>query len=108
MNQRNPRTTGGPATTAHQRPQSTSPAAVLAAFATVLLGGPNAIFDRVMVKACPLYCGAVHVHYVSVGLWRKPLVRAPRCAPSRRYRLDVVDVLPAVPALVGQRKRGVA
>ena len=82
---------------------------MLVAHALVLLAGPDAVFDRLLVRTCPVpgfhYS---HLHFVPLGSWRQPLVRAPRCRPSLRYIVEVVDVLPAVPALTGQRSRGAA
>src|SRR4051812_7806794 len=87
--------------TQHDRPHGTSGAAVLVALATVLLGGPSAVLDRLLVDPCPTGCGYVHICHIPAGAWRRcePIVRAPRCAPHRRMQLQVVDVLPAVPAL---------
>jgi hypothetical protein len=106
VKEQKPRAHGAPPTT-HQRSENTS-AASMVAFATVLLGGPSAVFDRLLVKVCPLECGYAHVHHVPVGSWRDPVTRPPRCAPHRRYQLEVVTVLPAVPALAGQRRRWTA
>ncbi len=94
----------------HDRPQGTSAAALLVGFVCILLGGPAAAQDRAMLRDCPLTCGAVHMFYVPAGTWRRgePIIRAPRCAPHRRMRLEVTDILPAVPALAGQRRRGAA
>lgn len=63
--------------------------------ATLLPTGPGAELDRLLVKSCAFECGHVHVHYVLRGADLTTLVRRPRCNPSRTYRLDVVDVLPA-------------
>ena len=64
------------------------------------------MFDRLLVRTCPVPgCSYAHLHYVPLGSWREPLVRAPQCRPWLRYRIEVVDVLPAVPALAGQRRR---
>lgn len=81
----------------------------MVAHAVVLLAGPTAVFDRLMVRVCPVEgCSYSHLHLVPVGAWREPLFRAPRCRPSLRYRIEIVDVLPAVPALAGQRRRWTA
>ena len=96
-------------TTAEQsdHAEGTSAAALLAGFVWILLGGPAAAQDRAMLRDCPLNCGCVHVFHLPAGTWRRaePIVRAPRCAPHRRLHLEVVGVLPAVPALAGQRRR---
>jgi hypothetical protein len=85
------------------------PAALLVAHALVLLAGPDAVYDRLLVRHCPVPgCAYAHLHYVPLGAWRQPLVRAPRCRPSLRYRVEVTDVLPGAVALTGQRKRGAA
>jgi hypothetical protein len=49
----------------------------------------------------------VHMFYLPAGTWRRsePITRAPRCRPHRRMRLEVLGVLPVVPALAGQRRR---
>jgi hypothetical protein len=98
------------ATKQHDHRKSTALAEVLIGFVTILLGGPGAAQDRAMLRDCPLNCGAVHVFYVRTGMWRggQPLVRAPRCAPHRRMRLEVVDVLPAAVPVAGTRRRWTA
>lgn len=98
-------------TTAKQpdRDQRSRSAAVLVAHALVLLSGPDAVYDRLLVRTCPVPgCSYAHLHHVPIGAWRQPLVRAPRCRPWLRYRIEVVDVLPAVPALAGQQRRWTA
>lgn len=83
-------------------------ARALVAHALLLLAGPDAVFDRLLVRTCPAGCHYSHLHFVPLGAWRQPLVRAPRCRPWLRYRIEIVDVLPAVPDLAGQRRRGAA
>ena len=73
------------------------------AHVTVLLAGPGAIFDRLLLRSCT--CGYAHVFHVPAGAWRRELVvRTPRCHPRRPHRIEVVDVLPAA-AVAGQRRR---
>lgn len=80
----------------------------IVAHAVVLRAGPDAVYDRLLVRACPVAdCHYAHLHYVPLGAWRAPLVRAPRCRPWLRYRVEVVDVVPAT-AVAGQRKRSAA
>lgn len=95
------------ATTEQHRPgQGSRSPALLVAHALVLLAGPHAVFDRLLVRICPVPgCAYSHLHHVPAGAWRQPLIRAPRCRPHLRYRIEVGDVLPAVPALTGQRRR---
>jgi hypothetical protein len=94
------------ATMQPDRRQSNRPAAPVVAPALAILAGPTAAFDRLLVRVCPLPgCGRPHVHHAPRGQWREPAIRAPRCAPHRRYRLEVVDVLPTAS---GQRRRGAA
>ena len=113
---RTPAAGGGPGTSAALLPRDainlaadrSRAARVLVAHALVLLAGPDAVFDRLLVRTCPVPgCSYAHLHYVPLGAWRQPLVRAPRCRPSLRYRIEVVDVVPAT-AAAGQRKRGAA
>jgi hypothetical protein len=96
------------ATKLHDHQERSATAAVLVGLVRIMLGGPAAAQDRAMLNPCPFDCGAVHVFYVPAGAWRKdqPIIRAPRCAPHRRMRLEVVDVLPAPGPVAGQRKRG--
>jgi hypothetical protein len=79
---------------------------VLVAHALVLLAGPDAVFDRLLVRTCPVPgCHYSHLHYVPVGSWRQPVVRAPRCRPWLSYRIEIVDVVPAVGAQAVQRRQ---
>lgn len=102
------------ATTTRPDPgQGNRSAAVLTAFALAILAGPGTVFDGILVPRCPLACGYAHRHYVPAGTWRQgPVVRSPRCAPSRTYEITVTAVLPDVPAidtaLTGQRRRWTA
>jgi hypothetical protein len=101
-----PRTGDDVTTVSGDGSRATAP---LVAHAQLLLAGPNAVFDRLLVRHCPVdSCAYSHLHYVPVGSWRQPLVRAPRCRPSLRYRIEIVDVLPAVVVSAGQRRRGAA
>jgi hypothetical protein len=96
------------ATKPQDHEQRTAATTALMAFAMVLLGGPSAVFDRLLVKSCPLNCGYAHVHHVPVGSWREPVMRPPRCRPHLRYRVEVTTVVPAARPIVGQRKRVIA
>jgi hypothetical protein len=70
----------------------------------MLLAAPGAVFDRALIKHCPLGCGYTHIHHIPAGTWRRtPIVRAARCAPHRQIQLEVVNALPATTA--GHRKR---
>lgn len=76
-------------------------------YATLLLAMPGAAFDRLLVKRC-VWCAYCHVHHLPVGAARvRPLLRSPRCAPHRRYSVEVTAVLPAA-AVPGSRRRGAA
>ena len=72
--------------------------------AILLLAVAGALFDRLLVRSC-VYCGCAHLHYLPVGGETSGIVRAPRCRPSRRYVVEVVDVLPVPATVAGQRRR---
>jgi hypothetical protein len=78
---------------------------MLVAYALAVLSPPTATFDRLVVRVCPVSgCGRPHVHHVPRGKWQEPVIRPPRCAPHRRYRVEVVSVLPAA-AVSGRSRR---
>lgn len=75
--------------------------------AVLLLAVAGALYDRLLVRTC-CWCGYAHLHYLPVGGETSGIVRAPRCRPSRRYSVEVVDVLPVALVGGGLRKRGAA
>ena len=81
-------------------------AAPLVAFAKVLLGDMHAAQDQLVVEHCPVPgCNYAHRHVVPAGLWRQPLLKAPRCKPWLRYRVEVVSVVPVPATVAGSRRR---
>jgi hypothetical protein len=70
------------------------------ALAALLLAAPGAELDRLLVRSCPFGCGYAHVHYAVRGADLAALLRRPRCAPNRSYRVVVNDVVPAVREVV--------
>jgi hypothetical protein len=61
---------------------------------TLLRAPSGAVQHRVYVPRCP-GCGFPHIHHLLVGGDLTSLLRRPRCNPSRPYRIDVVETLPA-------------
>jgi hypothetical protein len=93
-------------TAQHEHPQRKPGAALIVAYALALLRGSGAAFDRLIVRLCPLLgCGRPHDHHVPCGTWKGSVIWPPRCAPHRRYRIEVTS---ALPALAAQCKRGAA
>lgn len=94
-----------PATSTQQQdhPDRTPPAWLVTVLAALLRAAAGATFDRLLVRRC-CWCGYSHVHHVPVGAPLDGIVRSPRCAPWRRYRVEVVDVVPPA-AVAGQRRR---
>lgn len=72
----------------HSTPRATIVPAVL------LRASAGATLDRLLVRSC-CWCRFAHVHHVPVGADLGSLLRSPRCAPHRTYRVEVVDVVPA-------------
>lgn len=67
-------------------------AAVVVAFATLMLAAGGARRDWLVVRECPI-CGFPHRH-VAFETNPQAVERAPSCAPWRRYLVRVVDVVP--------------
>lgn len=96
------------ALTKGQHRQDIRPGQAVVAYALLLLAMPGAAFDRLLVRNCPICRAYAHVHHIPIGGARSsPIIRAPRCAPHRRYTIEITAVMPAA-AVPGLRRRGAA